>query len=77
MTYILCNVVVYALQFPPFFPLPLDYMDMISELAILLLGGAYILLKVPALTNHLFSGTAGLSPTSDIFSGIAAIGSLW
>jgi TrbL/VirB6 plasmid conjugal transfer protein len=76
VTYILCNVVVYALQFPPFFPLPLDYMDMISALAILLLGGSYILLKVPALTNHLFSGTAGLSPTSDIFSGIAALGSL-
>jgi hypothetical protein len=77
VTFILCNVVVYALRFPPFFPLPLDYMDMISALAILLLGGSYILLKVPALTNHLFSGTAGLSPTSDIFSGIAAIGGLW
>jgi len=77
VTYILCNVVVYALRFPPFFPIPLDYMDMVSSLAVLLLGGAYILLKVPALTNHLFSGTAGLSPTSDIFSGIAAIGSLW
>jgi hypothetical protein len=77
VTYILCNVVVYALQFPPFFPIPLDYMDMISALAILLLGGSYILLKVPALTNHLFSGTAGLSPTSDIFSGITTLGSLW
>jgi hypothetical protein len=77
VTFVLCNLVVYALQFPPFFPLPLDYMDMIGALAILLLGGAYILLKVPALTNHLFSGTAGLSATSDIFSGIAALGSLW
>lgn len=77
VTFVMCNVVVYALQFPPFFPLPLDYTSMIGELAILLLGGAYVLLKVPTLTNHLFSGTAGLSPTSDIFSGIAAIGALW
>jgi hypothetical protein len=35
------------------------------------------MLKVPAMTNHLFSGSSGLSTTSDIFSGIALIGSLW
>ena len=31
VTFVMCNVVVYALQFPPFFPLPLDYTSMIGE----------------------------------------------
>ncbi|MGH9451057.1 MAG: type IV secretion system protein [Terriglobia bacterium] len=70
VTYVLCNLVVALLMAPPFYPIPLDPADLIGMLAILLLGGAYILLKVPAMTNHLFSGSSGISPAGDIYRGI-------
>lgn len=73
VTFILCNLVAALLMAPPFYPVPLDLGDLIGMLAILLLGGAYILLKVPAMTNHLFSGSSGLSPASDIYRGISGM----
>lgn len=73
VTFVLCNLVVALLTAPPFYPIPVDPGDLIGMLAILLLGGAYILLKVPAMTNHLFSGTSGLSPAGDIYRGISAM----
>jgi type IV secretory pathway VirB6-like protein len=73
VTFVLCNVVVALLLAPPFYPVPLDLGDLIGMLAILLLGGAYILLKVPAMTNHLFSGISGISTSSDIYTAVAAL----
>jgi hypothetical protein len=73
VTYVLCNVVVALLMAPPFYPIPLDPSDLIGMLAILLLGGAYILLKVPAMTNHLFAGSSGISTSGDIYRGITGL----
>ncbi len=73
VTFVLCNLVVALLMAPPFYPVPLDLGNLIGMLAILLLGGAYILLKVPAMTNHLFSGSSGISPASDIYRGISGM----
>jgi len=73
VTFILCNLVTAVLTQPPYYPLPLDLGDLLGLLAILLLGGAYILLKVPAMTNHLFSGSSGISTGGDISSGITAM----
>jgi hypothetical protein len=73
VTFVLCNLVVALLTTPPFYPIPLDPGDLIGMLAILLLGGAYILLKVPAMTNHLFAGSSGLSPVGDIYRGITGL----
>jgi hypothetical protein len=77
VTYVLCNLITAVLVQPPFNPIPVGYDTLLGLLAVLILGGAYIMLKVPAMTNHLFGGSSGLSTTSDIFSGIALIGSLW
>ncbi len=73
VTFVLCNLVVALLTVPPFYPYPVDLGDLIGALGILLLGGAYILLKVPAMTNHLFSGSSGLSPAGDIYRGLAGL----
>jgi type IV secretory pathway VirB6-like protein len=73
VTFILCNVIVALLLAPPFYPVPLDLGDLIGMLAILLLGGAYILLKVPAMTNHLFSGISGISTSGDIYAALAGL----
>ena len=73
VTFVLCNLVVALLTLPPYYPLPFDLGDMLFLLAVLFLGGAYILLKVPAMTNHLFSGSSGLSPVADIYRGISGM----
>ncbi|HZS72299.1 MAG TPA: type IV secretion system protein [Candidatus Acidoferrum sp.] len=73
VTFVLCNLVVALLTVPPFYPYPIDLGDLIGALAILLLGGAYILLKVPALTNHLFSGGSGISTSGDIYKAVSGL----
>jgi hypothetical protein len=73
VTYVLCNLVVSLLLAPPFYPIPLDPGDLLGMLATLLLGGAYILLKVPAMTNHLFSGSSGISTSGDIYKAVSGM----
>jgi TrbL/VirB6 plasmid conjugal transfer protein len=65
VTFVMANLIVYALTSPPFVPIPSELGTLLGLVIILFLGGAYILLKVPAMTNHLFSGTSGLS-TADL-----------
>jgi TrbL/VirB6 plasmid conjugal transfer protein len=73
VTFVLCNLVVALLTAPPFYPVPLDLGDLIGMLAVLLLGGVYIMLKVPAMTNHLFSGSSGISTSGDIYKAVSAM----
>lgn len=73
VTFVLCNLVVALLTAPPFYPVPLDLGDLIGMLAVLLLGGVYIMLKVPAMTNHLFSGSSGISTSGDIYKAVGAL----
>ena len=73
VSFILCNVVVAILMAPPFYPVPFDLGDLLGMLAVLMLGGAYILLKVPAMTNHLFSGSSGMSTSGDIYKAVSGL----
>jgi hypothetical protein len=45
----------------------------IEGLMVLLLGGVYIMLKVPAMTNHLFSGMSGISTSGDIYKAVSGL----
>ena len=58
--FVMGNLVIYVLTQPPFLPVP-DPVSLLTLLTVVFLGGAYALLKVPALTNHIFSGMSGLS----------------
>jgi hypothetical protein len=58
--FVMGNLVVYVLTQPPFLPVP-DPVSLLTLLIVVFLGGVYALLKVPALTNHIFSGMSGLS----------------
>lgn len=58
--FVMGNLVIYVLTQPPFLPVP-DPAGLLSLLVVVFLGGIYALLKVPALTSHIFSGMSGLS----------------
>ena len=58
--FVMGNLVIYVLTQPPFLPVP-DPVSLLTLLIVVFLGGVYALLKVPALTSHIFSGTSGLS----------------
>jgi hypothetical protein len=58
--FVMGNLVIYVLTQPPFLPIP-DPASLLTLLIVVFLGGVYVLLKVPALTSHIFSGTSGLS----------------
>jgi hypothetical protein len=58
--FVMGNLVIYVLTRPPFWPIP-DPLTLLSLLTVVFLGGVYALLKVPALTSHIFSGMSGLS----------------
>ena len=58
--FVMGNLVIYVLTQPPFLPVP-DPVSLLTLLTVVFLGGVYALLKVPALTNHIFSGMSGLS----------------
>ena len=58
--FVMGNLVIYVLTQPPFLPVP-DPVSLLTLLIVVFLGGVYALLKVPALTNHIFSGMSGLS----------------
>jgi TrbL/VirB6 plasmid conjugal transfer protein len=60
VVFVIGNLIVGALQLPP--PGALSTVQLFAwfpVLVITLLASIYVLLKVPALTNHIFSGTAG------------------
>ena len=61
--FIMGNLVIYVLTQPPFLPVP-DPATLLTLLIVVFLGGVYALLKVPALTSHIFSGMSGLSSGS-------------
>jgi hypothetical protein len=58
--FVMGNLVIFVLSQPPFFPVP-EPSTLLGLLVVVFLGGVYALLKVPALTNHLFGGVSGLS----------------
>jgi hypothetical protein len=57
--FVMGNIVIYVLTQPPFLPVP-DPATLLTLLIVVFLGGIYALLKVPALTSHIFSGMSGL-----------------
>jgi len=60
VVFIISNLILGALRLPP--PGALSTVQLLAWFPILLitfLAAIYVLLKVPALTNHIFSGTAG------------------
>ena len=63
--FIMGNLVIFVLTQPPFFPIP-DPVTLLTLLIVVFLGGVYALLKVPALTSHIFSGMSGLSSGTSI-----------
>lgn len=58
--FIMGNLVIAVLTQPPFYPIP-DPETLMTLLPVIFIGGIYALLKVPALTSHIFSGMSGLS----------------
>ena len=58
--FIMGNLVIAVLAQPPFSPIP-DPGTLLTLLPVIFIGGIYALLKVPALTSHIFSGMSGLS----------------
>ncbi len=58
--FVMGNLIIYVLTQPPFSPVP-DPSVLLTLLIVVFLGGVYALLKVPALTSHIFSGMSGLS----------------
>lgn len=58
--FVMGNLVIFVLTQPPFLPVP-DPVTLLSLLTVVFLGGVYVLLKVPTLTSHIFSGMSGLS----------------
>ncbi len=57
--FVMGNLVIYVLTQPPFLPVP-DPLSLLTLLIVVFLGGIYALLKVPALTGHIFGGMSGL-----------------
>lgn len=60
VVFVIANLIVGALRLPP--PGPLSTVQLMAWFPVLFitfLASIYVLLKVPALTNHIFSGTAG------------------
>ena len=57
--FVMGNIVIYVLTQPPFLPVP-EPATLLTLLIVVFLGGIYALLKVPALTSHIFSGMSGL-----------------
>jgi hypothetical protein len=57
--FVMGNLVINILTQPPFLPVP-DPLSLLTLLIVVFLGGIYALLKVPALTSHIFSGMSGL-----------------
>jgi len=60
VVYVIGNLILGALRLPPAGTLStVQLLAWFPVLFITFLAGIYALLKVPALTNHIFSGTAG------------------
>ena len=62
VVYIIGNLLIGSLELPPPGSLsPVQLMAWFPVLLIVLLASIYALLKIPTLTNHIFSGTSGTS----------------
>jgi len=60
VVFVIGNLIVGALRLPPAGALStVQLLAWFPILLITLVASIYVLLKVPALTNHIFSGTAG------------------
>jgi hypothetical protein len=74
VVFVIGNLIVGALRLPP--PGALSTVQLLAWFPVLLitfLASIYVLLKVPALTNHIFSGTAGGSSAILVEGPAAAI----
>jgi hypothetical protein len=74
VVYVIGNLILGALRLPPAGTLStVQLLAWFPVLFITFLAGIYTLLKVPALTNHIFSGTAGGSSSGLLEAPAAAI----
>src|SRR3984893_12888262 len=74
VVYIIGNLMLGALQLPPAGTLStVQLVAWFPVLFITFLASIYVLLKVPALTNHIFSGTAGGSSAGLLEAAVASI----
>jgi hypothetical protein len=74
VVFVIGNLIVGALRLPP--PGTLSTVQLLAWFPVLfitLLASIYVLLKVPALTNHIFSGTAGGSSAAFLEVPAAAV----
>ena len=74
VVFVIGNLIVGALRLPP--PGTLSTVQLLAWFPVLFitfLASIYVLLKVPALTNHIFSGTAGGSSAGLLEAAAAAI----
>ena len=77
VVYIIGNLILGALRLPP--PGTLSTVQLMAWFPVLFitfLASIYALLKVPALTNHIFSGTAGGSSAVLLEAPVAAAASV-
>ena len=74
VVFVIGNLIVGALRLPP--PGTLSTVQLLAWFPVLFitfLAAIYVLLKVPALTNHIFSGTAGGSSATLLEAPVSAI----
>jgi hypothetical protein len=75
VVFIISNLVLGALRLPPAGALStVQLLAWFPVLLITLLAAIYVLLKVPSLTNHIFSGTAGGSSAALLQAAAASVG---
>jgi len=74
VVFVIGNLIVGALRLPPTGALStVQLMAWFPVLLITFVASIYVLLKVPALTNHIFSGTAGGSSLGLLETAVASI----
>ena len=74
VVFVISNLIVGALRLPPAGALStVQLMAWFPVLLITFVASIYVLLKVPALTNHIFSGTAGGSSAGLLEAAVASI----
>jgi hypothetical protein len=74
VVFVIGNLIVGALRLPPAGALStVQLMAWFPVLLITFVASIYVLLKVPALTNHIFSGTAGGSSVGLLEAAVASI----
>ena len=75
VVFVISNLVLGALRLPPAGALStVQLLAWFPVLLITLLAAIYVLLKVPSLTNHIFSGTAGGSSAALLQAAATSVG---